>query len=243
MTYIRNKKIGNNIYQYEEKSIRSGGKTKTIHVRYIGKLGGTTGSINRLKTAILKRDGGENINTFIKKNIKDLKENDLLTEEKINDFEIKTKLETYKNTPLTKDEAVAIINKDLNQQTSNRWFREEDKSAKPKLVKSILSKEKVLNAGRNISYYNYLAYNNLTKKDLSFNNFLKKEIKVYRGGSLLEKESFTSFSLDKKVASKFNKDNIITGKIKIGDTLGGYQTTAEQEILIPKRNYRLIKWE
>jgi len=39
MAYIRQKKIGNNFYSYEQKSVRVGDKVKTIHVKYIGAVG------------------------------------------------------------------------------------------------------------------------------------------------------------------------------------------------------------
>jgi hypothetical protein len=42
MSYLRDKKIGNNYYTYEQESYREGKKVRTRHIRYVGRASGSS---------------------------------------------------------------------------------------------------------------------------------------------------------------------------------------------------------
>jgi hypothetical protein len=47
MSYLRDKKIGNNYYTYEQESYREGKKVRTRHIRYVGRASGSSVSSSR----------------------------------------------------------------------------------------------------------------------------------------------------------------------------------------------------
>ena len=149
------------------------------------------------------------------------------------------------------EDAVDIVNNSIREGTLSGWFRAADSSYKPSLVDQILIRPDVLNAGLNIAYYNYVCdceiksiRNGETITPMSFNEWLYTPQVMYRGEtgkSQVSDDIFMSYTPDPEVASKFG--NYIGGtvhriKIRPIDTWGSYQTTGEQEFLVPKDRYK-----
>lgn len=150
------------------------------------------------------------------------------------------------------EDAIAKTRESISSQTMSLWFREANSDIKPKLVDGIMSNPGTLNAGLNIAYHNYLAS---AENPMSFNKWATTPQTMYRGdrGQKTAKgDIFLSFTKDKKVAAGFtlgdsgsatgrvkddfsniDKSRMTTIKIRPVDTWGSYQTTAEQEFLVP----------
>ena len=107
MTTIRTKKIGNNHYEYEQRSVRVGDKVKTEHVRYIGKSDiqyiSRSGNISDKPTPNSVR--------FEKKNYK--LNNKIITDKKLNPKQEEKLEKIYKHYSIIqpKDENVESIKK------------------------------------------------------------------------------------------------------------------------------------
>ncbi len=112
------------------------------------------------------------------------------------------------------------------------WFREANSGFKPKFMEYVLSNPGTLNAGMNMAYFNY---KNSVKNPVSFKKWLNTRQTLYRGDRGQETvggDVFLSYTPDKKVAQSFGS-NISKVVITPIQTWGSYQTTAEQEFLIP----------
>lgn len=137
------------------------------------------------------------------------------------------------------EEAISTVTDSVSGSVLSGWFKNADSSYKPRLMDEVLSNPGTLNAGLNIAYHNYkFAQSVEGKTPLSFGKWLKTPQTVYRGSvgkSLISSDIFTSFTPDKKIAQGFAGKNgsISTIKIRPIDTWGSYQTTGEQEFLIP----------
>lgn len=167
-------------------------------------------------------------------------------------FELRAKeeLKNLKEIPL--EEAISTVLDSIRGTTLDGWFRESDSSAKPVLIEQIFESNGVLNAGMNIAYHNYIAENRLKDpnfKPLPFNKWLTTPQTVYRGevdpaygGKKYGKNDiFMSYTSDKSVADKFANykgGNVHSIKIRPIDTWGSYQTTREQEFLVPIKHYK-----
>jgi len=125
-------------------------------------------------------------------------------------------------------EAVNTIKEEIRKSVLSGWFRNGDKSYKPHLYKSITENPEIKNAGLNVMHQ---VYNTIKGKKLSFDAFMNTKISLYRATPDTE-DDFTSYSMDKEMASRFGKVHEI--KIKPKYTLGSYQTTSEAEVLIAK---------
>ncbi len=128
-------------------------------------------------------------------------------------------------TEKTISEAVNIIRK-IPENIMDGWFRNRDKGYKQKLYNVINSNPDIKNAGLKVMHYQYEAF---TGTKIPYNEFLNKEITLYRGKPSGE-DIFISYTMDKDIAEKFGEVQEI--KIKPKDTLGSYQTTAETEVLV-----------
>ena len=179
--------------------------------------------------------------SFAKENVNELKEMGIKNFRDANDFFITSKIDNMERKEISREKAVSIIKGNIKDSIMNGWFRKEDKGFKGKLVEQIMKDKETANAGLNIMHENY---KNTFGSDISFNDFMDKEITLYRGGDILD-EPFTSFSMNEDIAKKFDKGEIMKIKIKPKDTLGSYQTTTETEVLIPKQMYDKMKahWE
>lgn len=152
------------------------------------------------------------------------------------------------------EEAIDTVKSHIRSSAISGWFREANSEYKPEIAESILDNHEVLNAGLNIAYYNYRwqyeRYSQLYEKwiphdgvdiskKLSFKDWLTTPQTMYRGSygqKTVDSDVFISYTPDKKIAEKFassNKGEMSTMQIRPIDTWGSYQTTGEQEFLIP----------
>ena len=182
-------------------------------------------------------EDADDYDSFVKKNMKSLKVNIIDKGGDIDDVRqewystrAKQELKTLKEVPI--EDAIKQVRKSVPMNVIDGWFRNADSDYKPKLLDSIFSNKGTLNAGLNIAYYNYKE----TGGKLSFKEWLNAPQKVYRGSKgqkSIKSDMFMSYSLDKKAAEKFGSVQSIT--IKPIDTWGSYQTTGEQEWLVPNK--------
>lgn len=131
-------------------------------------------------------------------------------------------------------DAVDQVRDAIPPNVSSGWFRNADSDYKPKLIDAVMSNPGTLNAGLNIAYNNY---KNSTSNPASFDKWLRTPQTMYRGDrgqQTVGGDIFTSFTPDRRVAEKFGS-NITTRSIRPIDTWGSFQTTGEQEFLVPVR--------
>lgn len=130
------------------------------------------------------------------------------------------------------EEALGTVRNSIPDGQLHDWFVEADSGIKPALVDSILSNPGTLNAGMNIAYYNY---KQSTSSPMSFTKWVNTSQTMYRGErgqGTVKSDIFKSYTPDRSVAQEFG-GSISSIRIKPKDTLGSYQTTAEQEFLVP----------
>lgn len=133
---------------------------------------------------------------------------------------------------LSQEEAVQIVRDKMPENIRNGWFVNADSRYKEPIESIILENNDVRNAGLNIAYYN--AKDAGSTQD--FKSFVNTEQTMYRGDrgqSAIDADVFMSYTLSNKVAQGFG-ENIKEAKIKPVETYGSYQTTGEQEILVPR---------
>lgn len=145
---------------------------------------------------------------------------------------------------ISREEAIEQMRDAIPQSIINQWFVEANSGAKPKLVEHILSNKGTLNAGLNIAYANYADEMSISGgKPLSFKTWLNTPQTLYRGEygqGRVQSDIFASYTRDRKVAESFGQ-KVSTVRIRPIDTLGSYQTTGEQEYLIPVKRERKKK--
>ena len=136
------------------------------------------------------------------------------------------------------EDAISQMTDAIPQHIRHMWFVEANSDIKPKLMDSILMNPNTLNAGMNIAYYNYKNDTEIKGgKPLSFKEWLTTPQTLYRGEhgqKHVESDIFSAYTPDINVAKKFG-GNITSIKVRPIDTWGSYQTTAEQEFLVPRR--------
>ncbi len=135
------------------------------------------------------------------------------------------------------DEAVDAVRNGIPDNVRHGWFVEADSDYKPRLLSYVMSSDKLMNAGWTIAYHNYV-HEVGASKALPFKKWLYTPMTLYRGDNGQKRvagDIFTSFSRDEKIAKGFGK-NVTKIKIRPIDTYGSYQTTGEQEYLIPYKN-------
>ena len=141
---------------------------------------------------------------------------------------------------LTQEEAVNVARESIPQNISDGWFREANSEYKPKLVQSIMQNPGTMNAGWNIAYQNYVNSLPSGQEPVSFNKWLNTPQTFYRGTrgqQTVKSDVFSAYTPSRKIAESFGS-NITTIKIKQIDTWGSYQTTGEQEILVPSHRLK-----
>jgi len=115
------------------------------------------------------------------------------------------------------------------------WFRNADRSYKPKIAEFIRSPE-ARNAGMNLFHQEYQVS---TGREIPFDQFMETPIKMYRGGGSPSDETFTSYSVNRRTAENFaaskgqDPSSISVIEMKPKDTLGAFNPIAEGEVLIP----------
>lgn len=150
-------------------------------------------------------------------------------------YETRTNSERKAAKEITEEEAVDIVSNSIPSNISSGWFRNADSDYKPKLAQAIMENPGTLNAGWNIAYQNYAQSLPSGQKPMSFEKWANTPQTMYRGDrgqKTVKSDVFSSFTPNRSIAEKFG-DNITTIKIKPIDTWGSYQTTGEQEYLIP----------
>lgn len=187
----------------------------------------------------------KNFNEFVKENARDIMSDKIFEGSK--DLQ-KSSLEKWKELhyenssqdfkELKIEESVTIVKNNINSSELHGWFREYNSEYKPSIENSIITNPEVRNASLNIAY---LAYKDKTNENLSYHEFVNKEIEIYRGGNfnMIKEDVFVSYSFDKKIAKKFASETtnsrVESLRIKMKDTLGSLQTTGEAEVMIPRK--------
>ncbi|MDD3035250.1 MAG: NAD(+)--dinitrogen-reductase ADP-D-ribosyltransferase, partial [Bacteroidales bacterium] len=211
------------------------GKTVNFIDSALNTLKGGVGSGIKGHTTLKDLDAKKyrNVNEFANANAKLLKEHGIKKMDQVQELFDTLRLK-FEFTPMSKDESIDVISSRIKGSVMNAWFREEDKGAKEPLMTAIVNDDKVRSAGLKIMHENY---QDLTGKKVPLKEFLNTEMTLYRGGTNTS-DAFTSFTFNKEVAEKFGKkykQGVMEIKIKPIDTLGSYQTTAESEVLVPKK--------
>lgn len=141
---------------------------------------------------------------------------------------------------MTEESAVEAIVDAIPRNVSEGWFRAADSEYKPKLVQSIMQNPGTMNAGWNIAYQNYVQSLPAGQKPQTFDKWLRTPQTLYRGTrgqQTVKSDVFSAYTPNRKIAAGFG-DRITTIRIRPIDTWGSYQTTGEQEVLIPTMSLR-----
>lgn len=129
------------------------------------------------------------------------------------------------------DDAFDVVRKNIRLSALEGWFVNADSNYKPEIVTKILENKELRNAGLNIAYYNY---KNRFESDISFSDFIKTPISLYRGEhgqTHVTQDWFDAYTPAKDIAEGFGE--IVTEiKIKPIETLGVYFDNAESEYLV-----------
>lgn len=137
------------------------------------------------------------------------------------------------------EDAISAVRDAVPGSILDGWFRNADSSYKPRLIDHVLSNPGTLNAGLNIAYHNYKFDKSIKGEKVEpFDKWLKTPQTVYRGSpgkATVASDIFLSFTPDRKIAQGFAgaHGTISTTKIRPIDTWGSFQTTSEQEFLVP----------
>lgn len=137
------------------------------------------------------------------------------------------------------EEANEATRKAIPENVLDGWFRSANSGYKPRLMDAIAKDPDAINAGMNVAYHNYVNAN--PESPLPFDEWLNTPQKMYRGThgqDAIDEDVFSAFTPDRKVAEKHagksGNARIEEIEVKPIDTLGSYQTTVEQEYLVPK---------
>lgn len=188
----------------------------------------------------------KNFDSFVKENARDIMSDDIFEGSKDlhGDSLNKWKELHYENSlstlrELSNEESIEIVRGNIGASELNGWFREYNSDYKPKIEHALITNPEVRNASLNIAH---TVYKEKTGDNISYNDFLEKDIVVYRGGNseMINNDVFVSYSFDKRIAEKFSSEkpgtNVHSLNIKVKDTLGSLQTTGEAEIMVRREN-------
>lgn len=182
----------------------------------------------------------DNFDSFARQNAKDIVKSKMFPKESVYEDSLQMWKDVhYHNSAkelhkVSDEEAIQVIQDNIRPSALSGWFRNYDSNYKPEIEQVLITNPEVRNASMNIAHR---VYQESTGEQIEFDDFLNKEIEVYRGGnfSFIEKDVFISYSMDKKIAEKFagNGGQVKSITIKIKDTLGSLQTDGEAELMIP----------
>ena len=195
---------------------------------------------------------------FIRDNIKTLRTSHKpMAEIKQDWYELRHDKEIKNLKEMDIEKSIDIVTDHIRSNALTGWFRRADSEYKPEIANSILNNSETLNAGMNIAYNNYRwqfeRYSELYGKwiphegvdqsnKLSFKDWLTTPQTMYRGThgqKVVDSDIFMSYTPDRKTAEKFLNETsggkIETIQIRPIDTWGSYQTTGEQEFLVPAK--------
>lgn len=182
----------------------------------------------------------DNFDSFARQNARDIVKSKMFPKESVYEDSLQMWKDVhYHNSAkelhkVSDKEAIQVIKDNIRPSALSGWFRNYDSNYKPEIEQVLITNPEVRNASMNIAHR---VYQENTGEQIEFNDFLNKEIEVYRGGnfSFIENDVFISYSMDKKIAEKFagNGGQVKSITIKIKDTLGSLQTDGEAELMIP----------
>lgn len=175
-----------------------------------------------------------------KENIEKLKEQGINSKDKMYLYFVNEKFKKQKITQMSLDEAKDTILENIPKSVAEGWFIKADSSYKKKIVQLIVENDNLRSASLSLAYE---TYKELVNKNIGFNDFLNKELDLYRGDpegkKFIEADStsFISYTPFEDMAKKFGK--VITKKtIKPKETLGVLRQVGEFEFLVPTFNQK-----
>ena len=175
-----------------------------------------------------------------KENIEKLKEQGINSKDKMYLYFVNEKFKKQKITQMSLDEAKDTILENIPKSVAEGWFIKADSNYKKKIVKLIVENDNLRSASLSLAYE---TYKELVNKNIGFNDFLNKELDLYRGDpegkKFIESDStsFISYTPFEDIAKKFGK--VITKKtIKPKETLGVLRQVGEFEFLVPTFNQK-----
>lgn len=149
----------------------------------------------------------------------------------------------YQNQRLAREAAQPprYMPEQASQQTLNRivqpksevwrkWFHDADHKALPDIEKDILNNPELKDAGVS-RLYDY--YKKMTGDNISFEEFVNKDIELYRGGNTRSSNNMASYSVLERKAKRFGEVSKITVKPK--DTYGMLGDFSEGEVFVPAK--------
>ena len=115
------------------------------------------------------------------------------------------------------------------------WFRDANSEYKPRIITRLLSDSKARNAALSVMYDNFRS---LTDGQETFEEFLTKPIKMYRGGhgqQHTKADVYLAYSFSREVAEKFagSDGRVYEAEIRPIDTWGSVYGNKESEIMVP----------
>lgn len=148
---------------------------------------------------------------------------------------------------VSNEDAVETVRDGIPDSYRRGWFVDADSEYKPKIEDLIMGDPEVLNAGWNIAYRDFMETIG-AGSDVTFDEFMYTPMSMFRGTNgqtEIKADVWSSFSMDRRIAEKFAGS---TGKveeimIRPIDTWGSYQTTAEAEVLVPRRMLEKLRGE
>lgn len=188
----------------------------------------------------------KNFNEFVRAHARDIVSSNIFegsgnlqkkSLDKWKDLHYENSLSTLRE--LNDEESIDTVRNNIGSSALHGWFREYNSDYKPRIENAIITNPELRNASLNIAHR---VYKEKTGDNVSYDNFLEKDIEVYRGGNfdMIDNDVFVSYSFDKGIAEKFasekNGSDVQTLKIKVKDTLGSLQTTGEAEVMVRRKN-------
>lgn len=229
-----------------ENSIQLNGGPGSGNYGHSGRLGKVGGSAPSSSIDVSKYSTYEDFEQDMfreenrKENIKKLKEQGINSKDKMYLYFVNEKFKKQKITQMSLDEAKDTILENIPKSVAEGWFIKADSSYKKKIVQLIVENDNLRSASLSLAYE---TYKELVNKNIGFNDFLNKELDLYRGDSEGKKfieadsTSFISYTPFEDMAKKFGK--VITKKtIKPKETLGVLRQVGEFEFLVPTFNQK-----
>ena len=143
-------------------------------------------------------------------------------------------MERFDLKELTKVGAQEAIRGAISANIQEGWFRAADSAYKIHIYNALLNND---DARSGTYALMHRAYNIFNDTDIPLDEFMHKDIKLWRGGNITD-DIFTSFTMSKDIAEKFiqssHVDKLTEITVKPIDILGMCQPTGEMEVMVPK---------
>ncbi len=128
-----------------------------------------------------------------------------------------------------------VLNKTIQPKSElwSRWFKQSDYKALPEIEQDILNNPQIKDAGTS-RMYDY--YKEMFGENMTYDEFLNKDINLYRGGNTSNsaKNRMNSYSLLERKAKRFGDVSSVTVKPK--DTYGMLGDFSEGEVFVPAKS-------